>query len=195
VRSSDLKRAKRDVRRRVLAIRDAVPVEERENQAAAVTDRLLSLPELAGARTVMAFSSFGSELPTGQLIEALDAGGVTVALPVIADGDIEAHPFRPGDPTSVTHFGALEPAVRDRVLAPTEVDVVLVPAVAFDRAGRRIGYGGGFYDRFLPRMRPGTPRVGIGLSVQLLDEELPAGDFDVRVDAIVTPAEVVRCGR
>jgi 5-formyltetrahydrofolate cyclo-ligase len=183
------------VRRAVLAARDRLSAAEREAQAAAVTDRVLALPELAGAETVMAFSSFGSELPTTQLIEALDAADVRVALPVIVDGEIEAHAFRPGDPTIVTHFGALEPEVRDEPVSPTAIDVVIVPAVVFDRTGRRIGYGGGFYDRFLPRTRVETPRVGIGLSVQLVDDELPGGDFDLRVDVVVVPDEVVRCSR
>jgi 5-formyltetrahydrofolate cyclo-ligase len=195
VRSQDLKKAKRDVRRAVLAARDRLSAEERGAEAVAVTDRLLALPELAGAQTVMAFSSFGSELPTAQLIEALDAAGVKVVLPVIVDGEIEAHAFRPGDPTTVTHFGALEPVVRDEAVSPTAIDVVVVPAVAFDRSGRRVGYGGGFYDRFLPRTRVETARIGIGSSVQLVDDELPAGDFDLRVDVVVVPDEVVRCSR
>jgi len=195
VRSQDLKKAKRDVRRAVLAARDELSTAERDAQAAAVTDRLLGLPELAGAGTVMAFSSFGSELPTTQLIEALDAAGVRVALPVIVDADTGAHAFRPGDPTTVTHFGALEPMVRDQPVSPAALDVVIVPAVAFDRTGRRVGYGGSYYDRTLPRTRVETPRVGTGLSVQLVDEELPAGDFDLRVDVVVVPNEVVRCSR
>jgi 5-formyltetrahydrofolate cyclo-ligase len=143
----------------------------------------------------MAFSSFGSELPTTQLIEALDAAGVKVVLPVIVDGEIEAHAFRPGDPTTVTHFGAREPAACHEAVSPTAIDAVVVPAVAFDRSGRRVGYGGGFYDRFLPRTRVDTPRIGIGLSVQLADDDLPAGDFDLRVDVVVVPNEVVRCSR
>jgi 5-formyltetrahydrofolate cyclo-ligase len=71
--------------------------------------------------------------------------------------------------------------------------VVVTPAVAYDRMGRRVGYGGGFYDRFLPRTRPDTVRVGIGAPVQLVDEDLPAGAFDLRVHVIVTPNGIVRC--
>jgi 5-formyltetrahydrofolate cyclo-ligase len=194
VRSQDLKRAKREVRRRVLATRDALSSDERAAQSAAVVERCLDLPAVARARTAMAFWSFGSELATEPLIAALDARGVTVALPVIVDGDLEAHTYRPGDPTTETSFGAHEPA-DGRRLDPSEIDVVITPAVAFDRTGRRIGYGGGFYDRFLPRMRSDAIRVGICATVQLVDEDLPAGSFDLRVDAIVTPVEIVRCAR
>jgi 5-formyltetrahydrofolate cyclo-ligase len=192
VRSQDLKRAKRDVRRRVLAVRDALTEDEREAQSAAVAARLLALPEVVRARTVLAFWSFGSELSTLALIEAFDDRGVTIALPSIVEGDIEARVYRPGDRTTVAHFGAHEPADGRRV-DPHEIDVIVVPAVAFDRAGRRVGYGGGFYDRFLPHTRPDALRVGIGSSVQLVQGDLPAGAFDLRVDMIVTPDEVVRC--
>jgi 5-formyltetrahydrofolate cyclo-ligase len=194
VRSQDLKRAKREVRRRVLAARDGLSDVDRTVQAAAVAERCLALPEVVRAQTVLAFWSFGSELSTASLIDALDARGVTVTLPVIVDGDLEARTYRPGDRTTATSFGAHEPADGHR-LDPTEIDVVITPAVAFDHAGRRVGYGGGFYDRFLPRTRSDAIRLGIGATVQLLDEDLPAGPFDLRVDAIVTPEGVVRCVR
>jgi 5-formyltetrahydrofolate cyclo-ligase len=194
VRSQDLKRVKREVRRRVLAARDALPETRRDAQAATVAQRLLGLPEVERARTILAFWSFGSELPTMPLIEAFDARGVIVALPVIVEGELEVRTYRPGEPTTVTAFGAHEPAGGRRV-DPQEIDVVIVPAVAFDRAGGRVGYGGGFYDRFLPRTRPDAARIGIGSSVQLVDGDLPAGSFDLRVDLIVTPEEVLRCAR
>jgi 5-formyltetrahydrofolate cyclo-ligase len=159
-----------------------------------VTDRLLALPEIAGARSALAFWSFGSELPTQPLIHALDERGVTVSLPAIVEGDLVVRAYRLGDPTTVTPFGAREPA-DGRSLDPAELDVIVTPAVAYDRSGRRVGYGGGFYDRFLPMTRTDAFRVGMGSSVQLLDEDLPAGAFDLRVDAIVTPDEIVRCSR
>jgi 5-formyltetrahydrofolate cyclo-ligase len=194
VRSQDLKRAKRDIRKRVLAARDAIDATQRAADADAVTDRLLALPEIAGARSALAFWSFGSELPTQPLIHALDERGVTVSLPAIVEGDLEVRAYRLGDPTTVTPFGAREPA-DGRRLDPAELDVIVTPAVAYDRSGRRVGYGGGFYDRFLPMTRTDAFRVGMGSSVQLLDEDLPAGAFDLRVDAIVTPDEIVRCSR
>lgn len=192
--SGELKRAKRRVRREVLARRDALTTEQRERLGALVTDRVLSLPEVDAARVVMAFWTFGSELPTMPLIEALVSRGVRVALPRVVAGDLEPRTWRPGEPTTTTTFGALEPA-DGTALDPAEVDVVVTPAVAFDRAGRRVGYGGGFYDRFFPRARADTFRVGAAFAVQLVEEELPAGHFDLRVHAVVTESETVRCPR
>ena len=190
--SGALKRAKRDVRRRVLAAREGLPTPERDAAASAVARRVLDLPEMREARAVMAFSSFGSELSTEPLIEGMTERGITVGLPRIVDGDLEVRSFRPGDPTTTTWFGAREPSGGDRI-DPLELDVVITPAVAFDRRGARIGYGGGFYDRFLLRTRPDTRRVGIAADLQVLDEQLPSGAFDLRVHVIVTPTETIRC--
>ena len=192
--SAALKRAKREVRRRVLAERDALPPFERAHLGVVVAERFLALPEVDAAAVVMAFWSFGSELPTGPLLEDLHHRGTTVVLPRIVDGELEARSYRPGDRLSETAFGAFEPA-GGRVLDATEIDVVAVPAVAFDRQGRRVGYGGGYYDRFLPGTRAGAMHVGIGFALQLLPagEDLPAGHFDRAVDVIVTERETVRC--
>jgi 5-formyltetrahydrofolate cyclo-ligase len=194
--SAELKRAKRVVRDRVLAAREAVPQEERARLGAEVVRRFLVLPEVAAAGTVLAFWSFGSEVPTAPLIEGLHRRGVSVALPRIVAGDIEARTYRPGDQMTATSFGAFEPA-EGAVVEPAVFDAIAVPAVAFDHEGRRVGYGGGFYDRFLPRTRVDTCRIGLAFEVQLLPEgeALPAGSFDERVDLVVTEASTVRSDR
>ena len=191
---AELKRAKKAVRREVLALRDALPPQERARLAERVADRFLLVPEVATATVVMAFSSFGSELPTQPLVERLLARGITVALPRITAGDVEARTWRSGEPMTETAFGALEPAGGEFV-EPSRIDVVATPAVAFDRAGRRVGYGGGFYDRFFLQMRGDALRAGVGFGLQLLDRDLPEGAFDVRVDAVITESETLRCPR
>jgi 5-formyltetrahydrofolate cyclo-ligase len=193
MRSGELKKAKREVRRAVLAARDALPAADRARRDRAIAERFLSLPEVRDARTVMAFWSFGSEVSTGPLLAALDAAGGRTALPRIVEGELEVRAFAPGDAVTPTSFGAMEP-VDGEVLRPADVDVVCVPAVAFDRTGRRLGYGGGFYDRFLKRAE-GAARVGVAYDVQVVAEDLPSGRFDLRVDAIATETETIRCGR
>jgi 5-formyltetrahydrofolate cyclo-ligase len=187
--SSDLKRAKRRVRNAVREKRDAVPGDVREERAERVVERFLDLPEVERARAVMLFSSFGSEVPTGSLIERLHARGVVVALPRIEGTALVPIPYAPGDPTTTTPFGAEEP-VGGPPLDPSSIDVVGVPGLAFDRGGRRIGYGGGYYDRFLRGLPAFT--VGVVFGLQVLGEDLPAGRFDLPVDAIVTEEETIR---
>jgi 5-formyltetrahydrofolate cyclo-ligase len=192
VNSTELKRAKRAVRARALGRRDELDAGERQRRGEIIVDRFLSLPEVGAAGTVMAFWAFGSEVPTDSLIARLVGGGVTVALPRIVDGDLEPRTWRPGEPVTQTHFGAREPE-GGRVVAPEEIDVVAVPGVAFDRAGGRVGYGGGFYDRFLPSTR--ALRAAVAFDVQLEEEPLPGAGFDLPVDVIVTESETIRCAR
>jgi 5-formyltetrahydrofolate cyclo-ligase len=192
--SADLKRAKRAVRQRVRAMRDAMSASEREQASFRIVDHVLALPEVERASTVMVFWSFGSEPGTAPLIEALHARGVRVALPRIVDGDLEPRAYAPGDAVTDTPFGAREPSAGEP-LELSAIDVVVTPAVAFDRSGRRVGYGGGFYDRFFPRTRPDTFRIGIGFDLQLLDDDLPGGHFDLGLDGVVTESGVARFRR
>jgi 5-formyltetrahydrofolate cyclo-ligase len=192
VNSTELKRAKRAVRARVLGRRDEIDPEERSRRGERIVRRFLSLPETEAAGTVMAFWAFGSEVPTDALISRLVERGVTVALPRIVGDHLEPRTWRPGEPVTQTHFGAREPQ-GGRVVQPREIDVVAVPGVAFDRAGGRVGYGGGFYDRFLPSTR--ALRAAIAFDAQLEEEPLPGAGFDLPVDVIVTESGTIRCAR
>jgi 5-formyltetrahydrofolate cyclo-ligase len=190
--SHRLKRDKRALRRVVLARRGELASGERSELSRRIARRALALPDVRRARTVMAFSSFGSEVDTGPLIEGLREAGIRVVLPRVEGPEVVAVAHEPGGPMAPASFGAQEPVGSDLV-EPREVDLVIVPGVAFDRGGRRVGYGGGFYDRFLGRTRPGVPAVAVAFALQVVDE-VPAGAFDRRVDAIVTEDEVIRCG-
>jgi 5-formyltetrahydrofolate cyclo-ligase len=141
----------------------------------------------------MAFWSFGSEISTEPLLATLHARGVTICLPRIEDGNLVPRSYTPGDATTTTSFGAREPTATAAPVDPTTIDVVVTPGLAFDRRCRRVGYGGGFFDRFFGHMAPGAFRAGVAFSLQVLDEQLPAGPSDVPVHAVVTEREVVRC--
>jgi 5-formyltetrahydrofolate cyclo-ligase len=191
IASHRLKQAKRALRRDILVVRDSLPPDDRRSRSEAIVARFLALPEVAGAETVMAFWSFGSEVETAPLVGSLVAQGGTTALPRIEGSEVVPVTYRPGDVVRRTSFGAYEP-LGGRVLDPAELDLVVMPGVGFDHAGRRVGYGGGFYDRLLPRLRPGVPAIALAFSFQLV-AEVPSGGMDRRVDAIVTEGEVVRC--
>jgi len=194
VNAAELRREKRRIRASVLARRDALTPEERDAAGRAIVERVLATPEVEGARTVLAFWSFGSEVATEPLIRCLVDRGVRVALPRVVDRELEARRYEPGDAVVVAPFGAGEPA-EGELVAPDELDAILTPGVAFDRVGRRVGYGGGFYDRLLPRTRDDAARLGIAFAVQLVDEPLPAGAFDLPIDALATEVELLRFPR
>lgn len=191
VPSHRLKQAKRALRRAVLAERNALPAPDRAARSVAVSDRLLGLDETARATTVLVFWSFGSEVETAHLIDRLRALGKTVALPRIESGDLAPVGYVPGASMAETTFGAMEPS-SGPVLDPRELDLVIVPGVAFDRRCTRVGYGGGFYDRLLGRTREDAAAVAIAFALQVVPE-VPSGPIDRRVDALVTELEVIRC--
>ena len=188
MKAHELKRAKRDVRRRVLAARDALDPSVRSAMAETIADGVASLPELAGASTVLAFSSFGSEVDTAPLIGRIRAAGATVLLPRVEGQRLRLHVVGQDDELAPSSFGALEP-VGGPELTPASIDAIVTPAVAFDRSGRRVGYGGGFYDRLFDEATA-TARVGIAFSIQVVEEPLPSGAFDRPVHVIVTEREV-----
>jgi 5-formyltetrahydrofolate cyclo-ligase len=189
--SHHLKRRKKALRALVKARREALTLPERTEKSAAITERLLALSEVEAARTVMLFWSFGSEVATAPMVERLSAVGKELVLPRIEGGDIVAAAYRPGDPVHEAWFGAKEP-LGTEVVAPSEIDVVVTPGLVFDRSGHRVGYGGGFYDRFLRRVRPDAFKVAVAFGLQVVDE-VPHRGGDVPVDAIATEGETIRC--
>lgn len=173
------------------AARAAIDPQERSRLAAEVERRLLALPEMADAGTVLLFYSFGSEVDTSGVAEHVHRMGKRLLLPYLEAGGMEAAEVRPGDPLAPSTYGPKEPGRRVAV-ETGDVDLVITPGLAFDRRGRRLGYGGGYYDRYLARLRPDAARVGIGFSTQVV-EEVPAGPTDERVHLVVTDAEVIDC--
>jgi 5-formyltetrahydrofolate cyclo-ligase len=182
---------KRALRRAILERRDALSPEERRAKSATIVERVMALSEVRSAPTVMAFWSFGSEVETATLIERLHEAEKRVVLPRVELGDVVAVVYEPGDAAAATSFGAMEPSGVDLV-GPEDVDAVIAPGVAFDRRGGRIGYGGGFYDRFLARIRPDAPVVAFAFALQVV-EAVPHGDRDRRVHLIVTEDETIVC--
>jgi 5-formyltetrahydrofolate cyclo-ligase len=171
------------------ALRDAIPRERRAEMSAAIRDRLLDEIRSRGARAVFVFRSFGSEVDTHGLIERVAGEGGRVLLPVLQDGALEAARWTPGEPLVRSGYGALEPAERE-IVQPAEVDLVVVPGLAFDLRGYRVGYGRGYYDGYLRRLPPGAARIGAAFAAQVVDH-VPHGASDEPVDAIVTEAALL----
>jgi 5-formyltetrahydrofolate cyclo-ligase len=180
------------LRDRMRRARAAIPPERRVLLAGRIEGRLFALPQIARARTVLLFYSFGTEVPTAGMLERLATEGHRLLLPYLTDrGDMEAAEVLPGHSLVRSGYGPKEPPHRV-VVNPAEVDIVVTPGLAFDRSGHRLGYGGGYYDRYLGRLEPHAVRVGIGFAVQLVTE-VPSEPGDQRVDLVVTDEEAVDC--
>jgi len=198
----------------MLALRRSVPPERARAAAGAVADRVLALPELAAADAVLLYAALADELPTRPLHEALRAAGKPTGLPRLEqDGRLvfafveRWEDLRPG------RYGVLEPppggagvvlgatgvpgaegaAEAPRARVEHREALMVVPGVAFDRRGHRLGRGGGHYDRAL-RAAPGALRVGVAYAFQVL-ASVPEGPGDEAMDVVVSERETCRAGR
>jgi 5-formyltetrahydrofolate cyclo-ligase len=143
---------------------------------------------LRNATTVMTYIAFRNEVDLGALPGLLPH--IQWAVPRVSGRQLVVHVY---DPTRLHrhHFGMLEPDPGLPEVRPCELDVVLVPGVAYDRDGTRLGFGGGYYDRFLPT----TPALRVGITYgTCLAERLPCQEHDQRMDWIATPDGLLRVG-
>jgi 5-formyltetrahydrofolate cyclo-ligase len=188
------------LRRELLSVRNRLPENDVDETARALAERALELPELAHARTVAAYVSVGSEPGTRALLDALRARGVRVLLPaLLPDNDLDWGEYAgPGSLARVQHGGKMalfEPSgARLGADAVTAADVVLLPGLAVDARGMRLGRGGGSYDRVLARLeRAGAhPRLVVLLYDTEVVAQVPAEAHDKPVHAVVTPSGVRR---
>ncbi|MDX3241779.1 5-formyltetrahydrofolate cyclo-ligase [Streptomyces sp. ME18-1-4] len=191
---------KATLRRELLAVRNRLTSDDVRRAGIALAARALELPELAHARVVAAYVSVGTEPGTLALLDALCARGVRVLLPVLLpDNDLDWGAYTGEDSLArVRHGGKmalLEPS--GERLGPdsvTDADVVLLPGLAVDERGMRLGRGGGSYDRVLARLADSDARPL--LVVLLYDsevvEQVPMEPHDRPVHAVVTPSAVRR---
>ena len=184
----DLRDTKRALRRGLQARRRAVPAERAAAAAAACTSLLLAEPALRGAKRVGLYAALRDELPTRPLFEALGELGLERLLPRCTPGrHLEFVPVARWEELRPGRYGVSEPPPNAAPEALGPGDWVLVPGVAFDRQGWRLGRGAGYYDRTFES--PGGPRrVGLGYAFQLLTA-VPHDSHDRPLDAIVTERE------
>ena len=144
-----------------------------------------ALPQVEAASTLFAFWGIpGREPDTGRLIRALTARGKRVGLPRMLPGrQMEVRLYEPDRPLVPASFGILEPLADAPLLARPDIDLALVPAVCYDRSGFRLGFGGGYYDRWLS----GFSGFTVGLCRDcVLQDRVPTEDHDCRVDLLLT---------
>jgi 5-formyltetrahydrofolate cyclo-ligase len=183
---------KGDTRKQILRARNAMTPEEITSVSHAIVKRLIELDPIRGASTVMVYLAFGSEVLADDLVLWGWGERKRIAVPLCRPvrRQLIACRIESFDELERGHYGIREPmADLIRPVPPEEIDVIVVPAVAFDRQGHRLGYGGGYYDRFFPGV-PRAIRIGIAFARQIV-EEIPVDPHDVEMDRIVTEREVI----
>lgn len=189
---TDLRTAKDAARAKARAVRDAIADPAlRDSAALAVRDRLLEAVELPDG-AVAGYWPFGSELDVRPILLHCHAIGRTVALPVSGPRG-QALAFRDWDPSrplAAGRYGIAEPGADRPAVAPA---VVLVPLLGFDRAGHRLGYGAGYYDRTLVALRAAGPVLAVGVAFAAQEmEAVPRDGHDQPLDWIVTERAAFR---
>lgn len=181
------------LRTKILAARDNLSPEKRQQKSRLITDRLLALPEFARARRVFAYVSFRSEVETLALIAHCLQQGIIVGAPLTlpAERRLQAHvisdlsrDLAPG------YCGIPEPLKTLPLLDPASIEVVLTPGSVFDAGGGRLGYGGGYYDRFLQTAAPQALRIGLAYDLQVV-EAVPLKEHDQCLDYLVTETRTI----
>lgn len=181
---------KAELRAASLAKRDALSKVAREAAARAIAAHVLPV-EMPSGVCVAGFSSIRSEIDVALLMRVLEGKGASLALPVLA-GESQPLIFRHWtQDTQLVRgpYGIFEPSSEAEEIEP---DIVLVPLAAFDRAGHRIGYGGGYYDRTLERLRQSKKitAIGVGFSVQEI-AQVPSSEHDARLDLMLTEKDLL----
>jgi 5-formyltetrahydrofolate cyclo-ligase len=183
---------KSEIRKRLIGQRNAIPREEIKEKSRAIHKKVMELEAVRLSSILMAYLSFGSEVDLDGLIRWCWGEGKWVVVPVCRPENRELTACRIDgfDELETCHYGIRAP--KAGLLRPVEggkIDVILVPALAFDRRGYRVGYGGGYYDRFLPEA-PQAAKIGVAFACQIV-EEIPADTYDVTVDRIVTEEGII----
>jgi 5-formyltetrahydrofolate cyclo-ligase len=183
---------KQELRQTLKHRRFAIPPEERELMSARICSNLLKI--LNGCSPVLVYASKQPEVNTGMLITALIAQGGRVIVPIIERETVSLRLSYLDDPTVLVEstFHVPEPIGSEIPARPEEVSVAVIPVLGFDRQGNRLGYGAGYYDRFLEK-NPNITRIGLAFACQETPV-IPCDSNDVKIDIIVTENGVCRCG-
>ena len=180
------------IRAAMRARRDSLSLEERRRRAAPLVARVVASEAFEQAGTILVYVAMRGEVPLAELVAAARGGRKRVVLPRVVPGtrELALHGWPEEGELVRGEFGVAEPPPSWETVAPGSVDLALVPGLAFDLGGGRLGQGGGYYDTLLPQLapRPGRAlprRVGVAWAFQMVPA-VPREAHDAGVDAIVT---------
>ena len=187
---SDIENEKRSLRKAVLALRASLPPERRAEHSRAICRRLYEHPALAAVERVMLYAAVGTEPDLTELAGLLSADGRRLYYPACGMEGL-MYAAAPDDPDAwrTGKYGIAEPdPEHSSLISPEMLDTVIVPCVAFDASHRRLGHGGGYYDRFLPSCTRAV-KLAAAFEIQRV-AAVPTGSLDVTMDAVATELRI-----
>ncbi len=189
---ADLHARKQLIREQSHAARNAQP--DKDEISRRIVASFMAQPEYAAASAVMFYVDVRSEVRTRNDLEAALQTGKKIVVPYCVDGELELFHLESMDELELGMYRILEPKADLRPVAAKrveveELDLIMVPGVAFDRRGGRTGHGKGYYDKLLEHARPDTPLIALAFECQLFPE-IPMQSHDIFMDKVVTEAAV-----
>ena len=179
---------KENIRKEILKKLHDISAKEKERKVEELKEKLFLLEEFKKAKCVMFYVSKHYEVNTHKMIDESIAMGKKVVVPITLKEEKMLRPSELKDRKKElvkSHYGIHQPREKHiRPVSPEEVNVMIVPGIAFDKSGHRLGHGGGYYDMFLEKAPPGIFTVGLAFDFQLVDE-LPRYDTDIPVDKVI----------
>jgi 5-formyltetrahydrofolate cyclo-ligase len=181
---------KEAVRKKILSLRHQIPFEDRQNKSRLIMARLIQLHDFSMAQNIMVYVSFSSEVVTDELIRSAMEKEKRIVVPVVDlhDHQLILSEIKHQDELVPSTYGIREPK-KVRPIRPDQVELFILPGVAFDEQGMRLGYGGGYFDRLLKTKTRFQKLVGLAYEMQI-QEELPYMSYDVPVDMVITEEKV-----
>ncbi len=187
---------KEEIRSSFLNKRNELSKEQCKTDSLTIAKRVLSLKQLQKAETIFVYASYKNEVETRRLIQKLLSMGKRVALPKVREKEMDFFLIHSWQELVFGYHGILEPDGAGELVVPTKQDVMLMPGVAFDLNGNRIGYGGGYYDRYLEQQKENIPcLIGLGYELQLFPKILPTEPQDKQVNFVVTEKKAYKIKR
>jgi len=186
---------KKILRKKILQKRAELSTENIVNYSNIIENKLYKMDYYKNAKTIMSFISFGDEIITHEIIKNSIKNGKSVVVPITIPETkkLKVSKILDFSELEIGYYNILTPK-KDflRFIDFNTIDLVLVPGVVFARDGYRVGYGGGYYDRFLSKFKEKVNTIGLAFDLQIV-EEVPKDSFDIPVDFIITEKETINC--
>lgn len=186
--------SKKTLRKEMLEKRSKLSENRRDELSKIISKSLYQTKFYKQAKTIMTFLSFGSELDTRYIVEDSIALDKSVVIPITVPDTKELKVSRLLDYSEleIGHYDILTPKEEFlRFIDPNTIDLILVPGLIFAKDGYRVGYGGGYYDRFLAKIDPSIIKIGIAFDLQVQDK-VPTDRYDIPVDYILTEKRFIK---
>ena len=178
---------KKDARKKYLDIRNNIT--NKDTKSMEITNRFLSLTSLDSYKTIGLYFSFSSELNTKFLIDKLLSLGKIICVPRIIDNEMVFIRYYLNDKLEKNQYGIDEPLYKpENIISPKEIDLIIVPGVLFDKNLHRVGYGKGYYDKYLAKTH--ALKIALVFDELVIENIDGVNDYDIKMDKIITEKRI-----